>query len=108
MMPSSQRLPRSVPARERSSSTIAAYAGGYTARKPMSAIDGYGALGSFATVNVQIVSPIPQAATAVPIRIQASRSRRWTIPRRTHAAPAASMTSLYTQSLRTPRRPPLR
>ena len=50
--------------------------------------------GRSATVNVQIVSPMPQAATAVPMRIQASRSRRWTTPRTMHAAPAASITLL--------------
>jgi hypothetical protein len=45
-------------------------------------------------VNVQTVSPIPHAITAIPTSAHAVRSDRLKIPRATHASPAAIITLL--------------
>jgi hypothetical protein len=93
MTPSSQRLARRVPTRERTSSSSPTYAGGYTARNPASAHDGNGALGFSATVNVQIVLPMPHEATAAPTRSHASRFSLRQSPRAI-AIPAAASIAL--------------
>ena len=74
----------------------------------MSASDGYGGFGSSTTVNVQIVSPIPQAARRVPSRIHASRSRVRRRRARCRRAPAASIDVVVDPLLRTCRTPSLR